>query len=116
MDSVENRAQTKNAHNSGFNLAIRCSYFAEGAINSKTMNGTISQSQTSSTPKSVRCEKPALGMKSRGKQNSQSRFTRLPRLCSGRTQVVVWRFARLSGIQQFLGGIHAECDSAPHRK
>src|ERR1700685_272476 len=99
MDNVDSNAQTKKLHNSGFNFATRCSYFAEGAIMSKTMNGAISQSQTSSTPKSVRCEKPALGMKSKGKKNSQSRFTSAPRRYSGRKVEVVWRLAHLSVIQ-----------------
>src|SRR5580692_3575394 len=116
MDNVDNNAQPKKPHKKGLNLATRCSYFAEGTISSRMMNGTISQSQTSSTPKSVRCEKPALGMKSNGKQNSQSRFTRAPRRYSGCTLEAVWRPAYLSGIRQVPPGIHSECDNALHKK
>src|SRR5580704_9077918 len=116
MDNVENKAQTKKPHNSGFSLATRCSYLAEGTRISETMKGTISQSQTSSTPKSVRCEKPTLGMKSNGKTKSQSRFMRVPQLCSGRTPAAVLRPAHLLGIRQFPAGIPGECDNALRRK
>ena len=106
MDNVDNKAQTRKPHKNGLNLAIRCSYLAEGAITSKTMKGTISQSQTSSTPKSVWCEKPKLGTKSRGKQKSQSRFMRAPHLYSGCTPEAVWLPARLVRTRRCLAGIH----------
>src|SRR5580658_1579499 len=116
MDNVDNKAQTRKPHKNGLSLAIRCSYLAEGAITSKTMKGTISQSQTSSTPKSVWCEKPKLGTNSRGKQKSQSRFIRAPQWYSGCTPEAVWLPACLVRTRRCLAGIRAECDSALHRK